>query len=253
MRTRYKCSLWQSLSDFISAPFHSAGTRYIKYLRRKGVKVGKGVIFRDAASATIDLTRPSLITIGDNVDINVNFTIMTHDFVSGVFLNHFKDMVNSSGAVTLGNNIYIGRDVTILKGVSVGDNCVIGLGSIVTSDIPAGSVAVGAPARVVCSIEEYYARRKGKCLEEAFEYARSIRDNFGRAPKAEDFWEEFPFFVDGDKVDQYPEIPIRRQLGAAHEKYVSTHKAKYSSFEEFISAAFNDSDSPRSECSPKQE
>lgn len=238
MKTHYKCNFWQRLKDFASAPFHSASTRYVNYLRRHGVKVGEGVVFRDAASATIDLTRPSLIEIGDNVDINVNFTIMTHDFASGVFLNHFKELVNSSGAVKLGNNIYIGRDVTILKGVSIGDNCIIGLGSIVTSDIPSGSVAVGSPARVICSIEEYFHRRKGRCMEEAFEYARSIRDNFGRNPEIEDFWEEFHLFVDGDKVDKHPNIPIRRQLGAAYEQYISSHKAHFNSFEDFLAEAF---------------
>lgn len=240
MRTSYKYSLWQRVKDRLSAPFHSASTNYVKYLRSQGVKVGQGVVFRDAKSVTIDLTRPSLIEIGDNVDINVNFTIMTHDFASGVFLNHFKELVNSSGAVKLGNNIYIGRDVTILKGVTVGDNCVIGLGSIVTSDIPSGSVAVGSPAKVICSIEEYFLRRKARCRKEAFEYARSISEKFGRQPEIGDFWEEFPLFVSGDEVDNpaYSVLPIRRQLGAAYEHYRLTHKAPYGSFEEFLQAAF---------------
>jgi acetyltransferase-like isoleucine patch superfamily enzyme len=238
MRTRYRNDLWQTIKDFISAPFHSPNTRYIKYLRRLGVKVGKGVLFRDAKSATIDLTRPSLIEIGDNVDINVNFTIMTHDFASGVFLNKHQELVNSSGSVKLGNNIYIGRDVTILKGASVGDNCVIGLGSVVTSHIPSNSVAVGIPAKVICSIDEYYERRKSRCLEEAFEYARSIRKNFNREPEPEDFWEEFPHFVSGDKVEEYPMIPIRKQLGGAYDHYCKHHKATFGSFEEFLNAAF---------------
>ena len=75
MKTSYKYSLWQRVKDRLSAPFHSASTNYVKYLRSQGVKVGQGVVFRDAKSVTIDLTRPSLIEIGDNVDINVNFTI----------------------------------------------------------------------------------------------------------------------------------------------------------------------------------
>ena len=148
---------------------------------------------------------------------------MTHDFASGVFLKKYNELINSSGRVKLGNNIYIGRDVTILKGVSIGDNCVIGLGSIVTSDIPSDSVAVGAPARVICTIDEYFSRRKGRCLEEAFEYARSIRQNFGREPQVEDFWEEFPHFVSGDKIDSYPTLPIKRQLGPAYNHYRKNH------------------------------
>lgn len=239
MRTRYSYSLYLRLKDWLTGPFHSASTRYVRHLRSKGVKVGDGVVFRDAKSATIDLTRPSLIEIGNNVDINVNFTIMTHDFVSSVFLNRYNELINSSGSVKLGNNIYIGRDVTILKGVSIGDNCIIGLGSVVTSDIPSDSVAVGTPAQVICSIDEYFSRRKSLCLEEAFEYARSIRQNFGREPEVEDFWEEFPHFVSGNKVDCYPTLPIKRQLGKAYNHYRKHHKAPFDSFEDFLAAAFS--------------
>ena len=48
--------------------------------------------------------------------------------------------------------------VAFLKGVTIGDNCIIGFGSVVTRDIPANSVAVGAPARVVGSVDDYYKK-----------------------------------------------------------------------------------------------
>lgn len=51
--------------------------------------------------------------------------------------------------VTIGERCWIGGDVTICPGVSIGDRCVIGAGSVVTRDIPADSLAVGNPARVV--------------------------------------------------------------------------------------------------------
>ena len=52
-----------------------------------------------------------------------------------------------------------------------------------------------------------------------------------------DFWEEFRFFVSGNEVENFPELPIKRQLGPDYERYVKEHKAKYSSFEEFLAAA----------------
>ena len=51
--------------------------------------------------------------------------------------------------VTLGNNVWIGDGAKVCKGVTIGDNSVIGAGSIVTSDIPANSIAAGNPARVI--------------------------------------------------------------------------------------------------------
>lgn len=54
--------------------------------------------------------------------------------------------------ISVGNNVWIGAQVAVLPGVTIGDNCVIGAGSVVVRDIPANSVAVGNPCRVVRSI-----------------------------------------------------------------------------------------------------
>ena len=51
--------------------------------------------------------------------------------------------------MTIGNNVWIGGSVTILPGVTIGDNVTIGAGSVVTKDIPSGTVAVGNPCRVI--------------------------------------------------------------------------------------------------------
>lgn len=56
--------------------------------------------------------------------------------------------------ITVGNNVWIGAQVAVLPGVTIGDNCVIGAGSVVNRDIPEGSVAVGNPCRVVKSIHD---------------------------------------------------------------------------------------------------
>lgn len=125
--------------------YTSSFERYIKILRKYGVKIGTGCIFRNVKTARIDVARPSLIEIGDNVDMNHNFQIMTHDWASGVFRNVYHNILPSSGKVKIGNNIYFGTDIIVLKGVTIGDNCVIGAGSIITKDIPANSVTAGAP------------------------------------------------------------------------------------------------------------
>lgn len=209
---------------------------YCNYLRSKGIAIGKNTILRPK-SCNIDLSRPSLVTIGDNVLMNHNFTLLTHDFVSGVFINSGRQLLNSSGRVTIGNNVRFGENVMVLKGVSIGDNCFVGAGSIVTKDIPANSVAVGVPCKVIMSIEEYYQRRLKKSEEEALDYARSIQERHHRKPVPSDFWEEFIWFVSGNEIEKYPEIPIRRQLGPTYEDYKANHKAKYRSFEEFLKAA----------------
>ena len=210
---------------------------YINYLRTKGITIGKGTYVQSPLNTEIDETRPSLVTIGENCFINKYFEIHTHDWVTHIFLHSGRQFVNSSGRVKIGNNVAFGRHVMILKGVTIGDNCFVGANSVVSKDIPANSIAVGSPAKVVMSLEDYYQKRLNSCEEEAFDYARSIEERFGRKPIPGDFWEEFHLFVSGNEVNRYPEIPIKRQLGPIYDRYLKGHKAKYDSFEAFLRAA----------------
>lgn len=65
-----------------------------------------------------------------------------------------KRHLTSKGEIMIGRNVWIGDKVTILGGVTIGDNVIIGAGSIVTHDIPSNSMAAGAPAKVVKQIQE---------------------------------------------------------------------------------------------------
>lgn len=213
--------------------------RFIYFLRKKGIKIGNGCIFRNRNTIRIDITRPSLISIGDFVDFNRNFQILTHDYTTSVFIRKYGEFINSSGRVTIGNNIVFGTDVIVLKGVEIGDNCIIGAGSIVSKSIPANSVAVGRPAKVICSIDEYFQRRKKECIDEAYEYANSIKERYGREPKYEDFYEEFHLFLDRHNIERYPNLNIKKQLGSSEAvtTWLDSHEAMFRDFDEFIDRA----------------
>lgn len=211
--------------------------RYISYLRKSGIKIGDNCVFRGPNSTEIDLSRPSLIEIGNYVDMNLNFTILTHDYVTSVFLRKYKDFINSSGKVKIGNNIYFGKNCTILKGTTIGDNCIIGAGSLITKNIPENSVAAGMPAKVICSLDEYYKKRKKESLEEAFEYARSIKERYGRDPVEKDFKEEFSFFINGRDAGQFTSIPIKMQLMEAYNEWQEKHNAPFKDLKSFLVAA----------------
>lgn len=221
-----------------------SSSAYISYLRKKRILIGENCVFRSPKTTRIDITRPCLITIGDNVDMNMNFQILTHDWASLVFRNVYHELISSSGKVTIGNNIYFGTNVIVLKGVTIGDNCIIGAGSIVAKDIPANSVAAGTPARRIYSLDEYFEKRKKQHIEEAFEYARAITERYHRLPTVEDFWEEFPLFTDGNQTREHTDRMIK-QLGAKYPLWAKKHKAVFYSFDEFLKAAKikNDSNS----------
>lgn len=225
------------ISFFLS---RTSKKRYINYLVKKGVKIGKNFcIHGNLNTIQIDVTRPSLITIGDDVQINSGMKIFTHDFVSSIFLNKFHDFIPSSGEVKIGNNVGFGVNCIVLKGVEIGDNCFIAAGSIVTRNIPSNCIAGGVPAKRICDIGEYYEKRKRQCVVEAFKYVRSIKERYNRNPTAEDMFEEFPLFVDLHNMSNYQSIPIKKQLGRQYDYWIENHKAMYSSMEEFIKEALD--------------
>lgn len=200
-----------------------------------GVKIGKGTVCMKPTSIAIDMSRPELVEIGEHVFIHRGTTILTHDWASWCFIPLYADFIPSHGRVKIGNNVWFGESCTVLKGVTIGDNCIIGLGSVVTKDIPSNSVAVGCPARVICTIEEYYEKRKSQYEAEVIEYAQAIR-NTGREPAIEDFYDDYPLFVDGKNIHDYPDYPYLRvfENDATLEKWSSNHNAKYRGFDDFI-------------------
>ena len=110
------------------------------------------------------------IKIGENFYANHNLTILDAgkvQFGDNVFIapncgfytaGHPLDYetrnkgLEYAKPIKVGNNVWIGGNVVVLPGVTIGDNCVIGAGSVVTKDIPENSVAVGNPCRVMKKI-----------------------------------------------------------------------------------------------------
>ena len=101
------------------------------------------------------------VTIGENCDFGPNVTIVTpiHPMLPG----ERKALLCPDGVarrlcytkpVSIGNNCWICANVTILPGVTVGNGCVIGAGSVVTRSIPANSFAAGNPCRVIRTLSE---------------------------------------------------------------------------------------------------
>jgi len=118
--------------------------------RLRGTKIGKNVFF--APQVFLEEAYPSLITIEDNTDIGPRVMILTHDTI----WHHLKPGKSIfTDPVIIEKNCYIGGGSIILPGVVIGAGSIIGSGSVVTKSIPPGSVAMGVPARVVCSTNDW--------------------------------------------------------------------------------------------------
>ena len=108
-------------------------------------------------------------------------------------------------------------------GGKIGDNCIIGAGSLVNKAIPSNSVAAGVPCRVICTIEEYYAKRQKQWIDEAIVYANAIREREHREPTISDFRPEFGLFIDKHNIEKYDLAPIKSRL---KDKYDFLEKSK---------------------------
>lgn len=124
----------------------------------------------------------------------------------------------------------------MLKGVTIGDNCIIGLGSIVTKDIPANSVAAGVPCRVVCSIDEYYPKRRKIQVKEAIDLGVSIIENLNRQPVITDFKEEWVLFLTESDLGKHPEIlpQVNLRVGNIKEEFFKQRTLYYNGWEDFL-------------------
>lgn len=90
------------------------------------------------------------VTFGNNVFIAPNCGFYTAGHPLDVAARNLG--LEYAYPINIGNNVWIGAQVCVLSGVTIGDNCVIGAGSVVTKNIPANSLAVGNPCRVIRKI-----------------------------------------------------------------------------------------------------
>jgi len=154
---------------FARMPLHG---NVLEMLREGRLEVGPHVLFEPHVWLTGQA--PARIRIGGGTFLNIGVQVAAMDlveigahcmFANGCFVtdaNHrFDDLTRpvpwqgftSKGPTRVGDNVWCGANVVITSGVTVGERCVIGANSVVTRDLPPFSIAAGAPATVIKTIE----------------------------------------------------------------------------------------------------
>lgn len=169
---------------------------YIKYLRKNGVRIGKNTKFFDVRSTHVDITRPWLIEIGNNVQITRGVTLLTHGYDWSVLKRKYGKVLGSSGKIKIGNNVFIGMNTTILKGVTIGNNVIIGANSLVNKDVPDNSVIAGNPSKIITNISDYLIKREEAQFNEAKELVKEYYTVYNKIPPKKVLREFFWLFED---------------------------------------------------------
>jgi acetyltransferase-like isoleucine patch superfamily enzyme len=124
-------------------------------------KSGHGFI---APSVSFDGNDYSLITIGDATTISLDVVLLTHDYSISKGLKLLDPSLNGRflKPISVGNNCFIGMRTIILPGTSIGNNVIVGAGSVVKGKFPDNVVICGNPAKIICSTEEWAKRHYEK-------------------------------------------------------------------------------------------
>lgn len=120
----------------------------VKLLRHAGMTIGE-----DCRLFSADWgSEPYLIRLGEHVVVSNNVRFLTHDGAVWVFRREDPDL-DVFGTIRIGNNVCIGINAIILPNTQIGDNCIVGAGSVVKGKIPPNSVVFGNPAKVIMPLE----------------------------------------------------------------------------------------------------
>ena len=216
---------------------HKATSRsYVKYLRKKGIMIGKDTNFYSPWTISVDIQRPWMIEIGDNVHITSGCNILQHGYDWAVIQKLYGDVLGSSGKVKIGNNVFIGVKTTILKGVTIGDNVIIGANSLVNKDLESNGVYAGNPIRFIMSINDYYEKRKVEQLDEAKELVKEYFNKYNKVPEKELLREFYWLFQQREDqlIKEYDNVlKLNGNYEESFNKFINT-KPIFKDYEEFV-------------------
>ena len=149
---------WRMPRAFLNRWLHCLA-RYVPMLpgmraaihRWRGVKMGQRVFI--GAEVFIDDAEPDLVVIEDDVTVIARVAILAHAIYPHHLRRHLADAENRKG-VTIRRGAYIGFGAIVLPGVVIGEEAIIGAGTVVTKDVPARTVMVGSTGKIIKHLDE---------------------------------------------------------------------------------------------------
>lgn len=215
----------------------------IERLKQGGAKIGKGVYIFGASRCEIDDTRPWLLSIGDYTVITQGVVILTHDYSLSTLRRVYGEWIGEGKETVIGENCFLGMNSIILMGSHIGNNVIVGAGSVVHGDVPDNVLIAGNPAKVICTLQKHYENRVKSSPDEAKFCVHQFIERKGKKPEPKDMGgfkflfayrekkylesEGLHFFCHGDEPKEIEDA-----------FYAST--PKWNGFEEMLTESEND-------------
>ena len=209
---------------------------YIEYLKSKGAIIGSDVIFLSPNKKPVDEGRIKNFFCGNNVVFCDGVKIIMHDYSwENLRKSHNEILPNWGGKVKIGNNVFIGVNTIILKDCKIGDNVIIGAGSVVQKSVPDNCVCAGNPCRIICTMDEYYKKRKNSLINEAVLMYKEIKKNKGDIPTVEEMaWFSYLFLSIQERKVYFQKL---KAIGDNREQVYNAFisgKQLFENYEEFV-------------------
>ena len=129
------------------------GEPQLEKLKEDGLEIGEG--FSYGHYCFFDPSHCFLISIGNDVTFSTRVHLLAHDASTKKYVGYAK-----IGRVIIKDHVFIGANTTVLPGVIIGENSIVGAGSVVVKSIESNSVYAGVPAKRICSLDEYLEKQK---------------------------------------------------------------------------------------------
>lgn len=234
-------SVFRKIVKRILYPNYYSNEAYIHYLQNSGAKIGEETVFYDPVLKPVDETSLPFIEIGSRCRITRGVLILAHDYSYSTLRPVYHKMLLKSGITSIGNNVFIGMNSIILMNTTIGDNVIIGAGSVVSGCVPSNCVIGGNPAKVICTLDEYYVKLNDCYLDNAKIYYLRKRDFLKRELSEDEmFWYNSLWGNPSSKIDYFRSLKVD---GDSSEEIaidmISLSKPIFKSFSDFVEWASN--------------
>lgn len=213
---------------------------FISVLKNKyHVDIGDNCRIYSPNSIYIDKQRGHMLHIGNNCKLTRNVTILTHDFSRGVCASipGFGN-VGEAAYTYIGDNVFIGVNSTILMGSRIGNNSIVGAGAVVSGYYPDNVVIAGNPSKIICTIDEFYNKRKEMEIIAAKEYVHYWKRTYDRNPNIHEMTNAFSWLYIPHTKESIREYSDFFKLGGVDEEILIDNflnsDSIYNSFEDFL-------------------
>jgi acetyltransferase-like isoleucine patch superfamily enzyme len=135
------------------------GSEYAALLKKHRVFYSMGD--HCSVNCDCDISDAKYVRLGNNVRL-AGCSIFAHDGVVNMLERAYGEKLDAVGKVDIGNNVFVGYRAILLRGITIGDNCVIAAGAVVTHNVPSGSVVGGVPAKLICTTVQLQQKLKAE-------------------------------------------------------------------------------------------